>query len=74
MVAGGKQATAPYEEWISADPFNGGFRVLITGAGVIRELSFGRKDDPVLTILRRVVRESRAVEKRQGISIRIQLG
>jgi hypothetical protein len=48
--------------------------VLITGAGVIRKLSFGRKDDPVLTILRRVVRESRAVAKRQGISIRIQLG
>ena len=40
----------------------------------IRKLSFGRKDDPVLTILRRVLRDSRAVAKRQGISIRIPLG
>ena len=31
MVAGGKSATGPHEAWITADPFNGGFRVLITG-------------------------------------------
>jgi hypothetical protein len=31
VVAGGKHATGPHEAWIAADPFNGGFRVLITG-------------------------------------------
>jgi hypothetical protein len=31
VVAGGKSATGPHEAWITADPFNGGFRVLITG-------------------------------------------
>ena len=26
VVAGGKQASVPYEAWIAADPFKGGFR------------------------------------------------
>jgi hypothetical protein len=32
-----------------------------------RKPNIGRKDDPVLTILRRVLRDSRAVAKHQGI-------
>jgi hypothetical protein len=31
VVAGGRHASGPHEAWISADPFNGRFRVLITG-------------------------------------------
>jgi hypothetical protein len=31
VVAGGRQTTGPHEAWIAADPFKGGFRVLITG-------------------------------------------
>jgi hypothetical protein len=30
-VAAGRQLTAPHEAWIAADPFRGGFKVLITG-------------------------------------------
>src|SRR6185436_13281374 len=31
VVGGGKQARGPHDAWIAADPFKGGFRVLITG-------------------------------------------
>ena len=31
VVAGGRHARGPHEAWIAADPFKGGFRVLITG-------------------------------------------
>ena len=31
VVAGGRYARGPHEAWIAADPFEGGFRVLITG-------------------------------------------
>ena len=31
VAAGGKHATGPHEAWITADPFRGGFKVLITG-------------------------------------------
>jgi hypothetical protein len=34
VVAGGRQATGPHEAWITADPFRGGFKVLITGRGM----------------------------------------
>jgi hypothetical protein len=30
VVAGGKHACLSYEEWISADPFKGGLRLLVT--------------------------------------------
>jgi hypothetical protein len=32
VVAGGKHTKTPHEAWIAADPFNGWFRVLITGS------------------------------------------
>jgi hypothetical protein len=31
VVAGGKHVSVSYEAWIAADPFKGGFRLLITG-------------------------------------------
>ena len=49
MVAGGRQATGPHEEWIAADAFNGGFRVLITGPhGFERTVVFAIDDDPAV--------------------------
>lgn len=49
VVAGGKHTTAPHEAWIAADPFNGGFRVLITGAqGFERTATFAIDDDPAV--------------------------
>jgi hypothetical protein len=41
---------------------------LILAGKRIRKLSFGRRDDPVLPILRRVLREARAVAKKEGIT------
>lgn len=49
MVAGGRHASGPHEAWIAADPFNGGFRVLITGAhGFERTVNFATDDDPAV--------------------------
>jgi hypothetical protein len=49
VVAGGKHARSPHEAWISADPFNGGFRVLITGPhGFERTVAFAIDDDPAV--------------------------
>ena len=48
VVAGGKHVSAPPEAWIAADPFKGGFRVLITGPdGFERIVVFAIDDDPV---------------------------
>jgi hypothetical protein len=47
VVAGGRLARGPHEAWIAADPFNGGFRVLITGPqGFERTVIFSLEDDP----------------------------
>jgi hypothetical protein len=46
--------------------------LMLAGKQIVK-LSFGKKDDPLLPILRRVLREARAVAKRQGITVRIQL-
>ena len=49
VVAGGRRTTGPYEAWIAADPFNGGFRVLITGPqGFERTVTFAIDDDPAV--------------------------
>jgi hypothetical protein len=49
VVTGGKHTQTPHEAWISADPFKGGFRVLITGRyGFERTVTFGRDDDPAI--------------------------
>ena len=39
----------------------------------IRKLNFGRADSPVLAILRRVLRDSRAVAQKEGITVRVRL-
>ena len=49
VVAGGRHTTAPHEAWIAADPFNGGFRVLITGAhGFERTVTFAIDENPAV--------------------------
>ena len=49
VVAGGRHASGPHEAWISADPFKGGFRVLITGPhGFERTVVFAIDDDPAV--------------------------
>jgi hypothetical protein len=39
----------------------------------IRKLNSGRADSPVLAILRRVLRESRAVARKEGFTLRVRL-
>jgi hypothetical protein len=39
----------------------------------IRKLNFGRADSPVLVVPRRVLRESRAVAGKEGITLRVRL-
>jgi hypothetical protein len=47
----------PHEAWIAADPFSGGFRLLIAGPhGVERTVTFGGDDDPSVIVER--VRET----------------
>jgi hypothetical protein len=49
VVAGGRRARGPHEAWIVADPYKGGFRVLITGPqGFERTVVFALDDDPAL--------------------------
>ena len=49
VVAGGKHVTVSYEGWIAADPFKGGFRLLITGPqGFERTLVFAIDDEPTV--------------------------
>lgn len=49
VVAGGKRASGPYEAWIAADPFRGGFKVLITGPhGFERTVTCAMADDPAV--------------------------
>ena len=49
VVAGSKHASLSYEGWISADPFKGGFRLLITGPhGFERNVTFAIDDDPAV--------------------------
>ena len=46
VVVGGRCATGPHEAWIAADPFNGGFRVLIMGPhGFEGTVTFAMDDD-----------------------------
>ena len=49
VVAGGKHVSGPHEAWIAADPFRGGFKVLITGPhGFERTVTFKIDDDPAV--------------------------
>jgi hypothetical protein len=53
VVAAGRQLTAPHEGWIAADPFRGGFKVLITGPhGMERTAAFAIDDAPGLITAR----------------------
>jgi hypothetical protein len=47
VVAGGRNVTVPHEAWIAADPFRGGFKVLVTGPhGFERTIYFAGEEDP----------------------------
>ena len=47
VVTGGRHVSLPYEAWIVADPFKGGFRLLITGPqGFERTVMFAIDDEP----------------------------
>ena len=49
VIAGGRHVRGPHEAWIAADPFKGGFRVLITGPqGFERTVLFAIDDDPAV--------------------------
>jgi hypothetical protein len=39
----------------------------------IRKLNFGRADSPVLAVLRRVLREARAIARKEGFTTRVRL-
>jgi hypothetical protein len=57
VVAGGRYARGPHEAWIAADPFKGGFRVLVTGPqGFERTVVFALDDAPAVIAKR--VRET----------------
>lgn len=46
---------------------------LILAGKEIRKLNFGKSDTPLLRLLRRTLRESREVAKREGITTRVKL-
>ena len=49
VVAGGRHVSGLHEAWITADPFRGGFKILITGPhGVERTVTFKLDDDPAV--------------------------
>jgi hypothetical protein len=54
VVAGGRHASRPHEAWIAADPFKGGFRVLITGPQGFERIVVFALDDDSAEIARRV--------------------
>jgi hypothetical protein len=47
--AGGRHLKEPYEAWITADPFRGGVRVVITGPqGFERTVEFAADEDSAI--------------------------
>lgn len=46
---------------------------LILAGKEIRKLNFGKSDTPLLRLLRRTLREARAVAKREGVTARVRL-
>jgi hypothetical protein len=49
-------------------------RAAVMLAGMeIRKLNFGRADSPVLALLRRVLRDARALARKEGITERVRL-
>ena len=54
VVSGGQHATGPHEAWISADPFRGGVRVLITGPHGFERTLVVAIDEAAVVITERV--------------------
>ena len=53
VEAAGRDLAGPHEAWIAADPFRGGFKVLITGPhGLERTAVFAIDDDPAVITTR----------------------
>ena len=57
VVAGGRHTTGPHEAWITADPFRGGYKIVVTGPhGFERVVTCALDDDPAVVAER--VRET----------------
>ena len=57
VVAAGRHLSAPHEAWITADPFHGGFKVLITGPnGLERTAAFSTDDE--MTVITEGIRQT----------------
>jgi hypothetical protein len=54
VVAGGAHTSVPHEAWIAADPFRGGFKVLITGPHGFERIALFASDDEPATIKERI--------------------
>ena len=46
--------------------------LMLAGRRIVKP-NFGKREDPALPILRRVLRDARAVSRQQGITLRVQL-
>jgi hypothetical protein len=46
--------------------------LLLAGKHIVK-LNFGKRDDPLLLVLRRVLRDARLIAKRRGITLRLRL-
>ncbi len=46
--------------------------LMLAGKQIVK-LNFGKRDDPILPILRRVLREAREVARKEGITARVRL-
>ena len=54
VVAGGAHTTTPYEAWILADAFRGGFKVVITGPQGFERTAVFATDEGPATIKERI--------------------
>ena len=46
--------------------------LMLAGKRIVK-LNFGRRDDPVLPILRRVLKEARTLARKEGLTLRVRL-
>jgi hypothetical protein len=46
--------------------------LMLAGKRIVK-LNFGRRDDPALPILRRVLREARVVARKEGFTLRVHV-
>lgn len=70
-----KQADTLVAEMTELQRSHAELRAAVMLAGKeIRKLNFGKADSPVLATLRRALRDSRAVARKEGITVRVPAG